>query len=248
MRWNVEVCGHSFDLANVEGALGGLDALAFTEGGKTFLQAKAFEQMHTASEVYQAAEVLIATVNAGLLLSDPAAQPLTLGPVADAQGPRTHFVLLAEGAHFRVRAGTVTVTTTINGTPNQPTSLAESVLAKRTRLIGSAPEVAQAVKLLNAGDKTLVSLGKAFEIVKGDLGQGKHKLGGQIASTISGVDEQELLDFTDNVAHPLLSGDLSRHAGKNKDRQPKATARRMNHAEATTLIRRVVLAWIDAKK
>jgi hypothetical protein len=149
--------------------------------------------MHTASEVYQAAEVLIATVNAGLLLSDLAAQPLTLGPVGHAQGPRTHFVLLAEGAHFRVRAGTVT--TTVDGRPTQPTSFAESVQAKRTRLIGSDPEVAQAVKLLNAGDETLVSLGKAFEIVKGDLGQGDHKLGGQRASAVSGVAEQELLEL-----------------------------------------------------
>ena len=245
MRWKVEVCGDPVDLAELEVAVGGLGALAFRDGDKTFLQAEAFEQMHTATDVYQAAGAQIATVNASLRLSDPAAQPLTVGPVVDAQGPRTHFILVAEAAHLRVRAGAVT--TTVGGdTINQPPP-SEPLQAKRTRLIDSDPEVARAVKLLTADDKTLVSLGKAFEIVKGDLGQGNQKLGGQRASAISGVDEQELLDFMDNVAHPLLSGDLSRHAGKNKDRQPKATARRMGHAEATALIRRVVLAWIDAK-
>ncbi len=83
--------------------------------------------------------------------------------------------------------------------------------------------------------------------MKGDLGQGDHKLGGQRAAAISGVNEQDLHDFMDNVAHPILSGDLSRHAGKNKARQPKPSTRRMGHAEATALVRRVVLTWIDAK-
>ncbi len=137
---------------------------------------------------------------------------------------------------------------TVGGdTINQPPP-SEPLQAKCARLINSDADMAQAIRLLNADDETLVSLAKALEIVKGDLGQGDHKLGGKTAAAISGVSEQELLDFMDNVAHPLLSGDLSRHAGKNKDRQPKRTTRRMDHAEAKALVRRVVLAWIDAKK
>ena len=241
MRWKVEVCGHQFDLADLEVAVGGLGGSSFRDGEKTFLYAEAFEQMDTASKVNQAAEALIATVNASLRVSDPNAQPLTVCRVIDAQGAGIQFAAFKGAAEGRARAEAVTVS------GDAITPPVESVLAKRARLINSDPDVAQAVKLLNADDETLVSLGKAFEIVKGDLGQGNHKLGGQRASAISGADEQELLDFMDNVAHPLLSGDLSRHAGKNKDRQPKATARRMGHAEAKALIRRVVLAWIDAK-
>jgi hypothetical protein len=114
-------------------------------------------------------------------------------------------------------------------------------------LITSNPEVERAVRFLNAPDKTLVSLAKALEVVKGDLGQGDHKLGGQTAAHLAGVDPQDLLTFVHNVNYPVLSGDLSRHAGKNKARQPKPTARKMDHAEATALVRRVLLAWIDAK-
>ncbi len=247
MRWKVEVCGNPFDLADLLVAVGGLDACAFAEGDKTFLYAEAFEQMDTAAKVNHAAEALIATVNAGLRLSDTAAQSLTVGPVVDAQGTRTHFAGVHETAHVRARAGTVTVA--VGGDTIGEPAPTEPVQAKRTRLIDSDPDVARAVILLNAADKTLVSLAKAFEIVKGDLGQGDHKVGGQRAAAISGVNEQDLHDFMDNVAHPSLSGNLSRHAGKNKARQPKrASTRRMEHAEATALVRRVVFAWIDAKK
>ena len=204
MRWKVEVCGHQFDLADLEVAVCGLGAGAFKDGDKTFLHAEAFEQMDSATEVYQTAEARIATVNASLRLSNPDAQPLTVGPVVDAQGPRTHFVLVAETAHFRARAGAAIMTVSGGDPIGQPPS-AEPVQAKRTRLIDSDPDVAKAAKLLNAPDETLVSLAKAFEIVKGDLGQGDHKLGGKTAAAISGVSEQELLDFMDNVAHPLLS-------------------------------------------
>ena len=112
------------------------------DGDKTFLHAEAFEQIDTATEVNQAAEALIATVNASLRLSDTAAQPLTVGPVVDAQGARSHFVTLREGVSARGRAGVVTVA--IDGAAGQPPPT-EPVQAKRTRVIGSDAEVARAV-------------------------------------------------------------------------------------------------------
>ena len=120
--------------------MGGLNASAFRDGDKTFLRAEAFEQMDSATGVYQAAEALIATVNASLRLSDPAAQPLTVGPVVDAQGPRTHFVLVAEAAHLRARAGPVTVT--VGGDPiDQPplrrAGASETRPIDRTRTLSS---------------------------------------------------------------------------------------------------------------
>ena len=245
MRWKVEVCGHPFDLEGLHVAVGGLGASAFRDGDKTFVRAEAFEQMYTAVDVRDAAGALIATVNASLRLSDPAAQPLTVGPVVEAQGARTHFVSVVETAYLRARAGEVTVT--VGGdTINQPPP-SEPLQAKRARLINSDADVERAVGLLHADDETLVSLAKAYEIVKGDLGQGNHKLGGQRAAAISGVNEQDLLDFMENVNYPDLSGHLSRHAGKNEARRPKQSARRMDRAEAESLIRRVVAAWIDAK-
>ena len=63
--------------------------------------------------------------------------------------------------------------------------------------------------------------------MKGDLGQSNHELGGERAAVISGVNEQDLLDFMENVNHPDLSGHLSRHAGKNEARRPKQSAQRM---------------------
>jgi hypothetical protein len=146
-------------------------------------------------------------------------------------------------ARARVNAVGVTVS---RGAISQPPPT-KPELAKRTRLIHSDAVVARAVELLNAPDKTLVSLAKAFEIVKGDLGQGDHKLGGKRAAAISGVDEQDLLDFIDNANYPSLSGDLSRHAGENNERQPRRRTRSMDRTEAERLVRCVILAWIDAK-
>jgi hypothetical protein len=202
MRWKVEVCGHSFDLADLELAVTGLRARAFGDGGRTFLDAETFEEMGTASEVKHAAEALIATVNASLLLADPAAQSLTVGPVVDANGKLAHFVSVVGTAHARSRAGAVAVMVG-GGAISQPLP-AEPVVAKRARLIDSDSVVANAVKLLNAPDETLVSLAKALEIVKGDLGQGNHKLGGHKAAALAGVNEEQLLDFLDNVNYPAL--------------------------------------------
>jgi hypothetical protein len=244
MRWRIEVSGNSFDLENVERAVAGLHAEAFSDGDKTFLYAEAFEHMGTAEDVYRTAERLIATVNASLRLSDFAAEPLAVGVVVGANGS-THFVMAAETATLRLRVGAVTMIIS-GGAIREPPG--KSLLAKRTRLIDSDPEVAKAVSFLNVGDETLGSLAKAFEIVKGDLGQGDHRVGGKRAAALSGSRSRTFLAFMDNVAHPTLSGDLSRHTGRNKDRQPKATARQMSHAEATALVRRVVLAWIDAKQ
>ena len=93
---------------------------------------------------------------------------------------------------------------TVSGNAICQPPASEPVQAKRTRVIGSDPDVARVVGLLNAHDDTLVSLSKAFEIVKGDLGQGNQKLGGQKAAVLSGVEERDLLDFVANVAHPIL--------------------------------------------
>jgi hypothetical protein len=245
MRWKIKVHGHPFDLADLEIATSGVNAQALKEGEDTFLYAESFEQMNTATAVHDAAKALVATVNASLRLSDPHAQPLTVGSVVDATGAVTEFISV-HGAHGRSRVGAVAVV--LSGDRINPAPPAESLLAKRTRLIDTDDEVRKAVKFLNAPDDTLVSLAKAYEIVKGDLGNGDHKLGGQRAAAISGVNEQDLLDFLDNAAHPTLSGDMARHAGKNTKRLAKCNIRRMSHTEATSLVRRVVLAWIDAKE
>jgi hypothetical protein len=224
---------------------GGLGASAFRDGDKTFLHAEAFEHMDIATQVNQAAEALIATVNASLRGSDPAAQPLTVGPVVDAQGARTHFGGIHQTILARARAEADTVT--VGGDAISQPPPAESAPAKRTRLIDSDADVARAVKFLNEPDETFGSLAKALEIVKDDLGQGNQERGGKLAAAIAGANEQDLLDFRENANDPGLSGDLARHAGKNKVRNPKTT-RRMGRAEAADLVRRVVLAWIDAKK
>lgn len=145
----------------------------------------------------------------------------------------------------RVRAEADTVT--VGGDAISQPPPAESAPAKRTRLIDSDADVARAVKFLNEPDETFGSLAKALEIVKDDLGQGNQERGGKLAAAIAGANEQDLLDFRENANDPGLSGDLARHAGKNKVRNPKTT-RRMGRAEAADLVRRVVLAWIDAKK
>ena len=165
MRWKVEVHGQSFDLADLVVAVGGLGASTFRDGEKTFLYTEAFEQMDTAAEVNHAAEALIGTINASLRLSDPAAQSLTVGPVVDAQGSRTHFACVMDGLRARGRAGAFAETLTGDVISQPPPT--EPVLAKRARLIDSDADVAQAVKLLNADDETLGSLAKAFEIVAG---------------------------------------------------------------------------------
>src|SRR5271165_2729638 len=127
MRWKVEV--HSIDLADLDVAVGGLRARAFRDGNKTLLHADAFEQMDTATEVHQAAEALIASVKLGLLLSDSAAQPITVGAVVGADGSVASFVR-PPGAELRARAGRPSVA--IDGVVvSQP---AESVLAKQIRL------------------------------------------------------------------------------------------------------------------
>lgn len=244
MRWKVEVYGHEFDLTDLVKAAGGVGAKAFTDEGRTFLYAEAFEQMDGAAKVHDAAQALIATVQTALKLSDSAAQLLTVGPVIDATGKASRIVSGAGTIQARSRAEGVLVTVGGDAASPPPT---EPILARRTRLIATNAEVAEAVELLNNSDKTLVSLAKAYEIVKGDLGHGNHKLGGKKAATISGVSEEDLLAFMENVNYPALSGGMSRHAGKNTKREPEEATRKMSHAEATSLIRQVVLAWIDAK-
>ena len=241
MRWKIEVRGQSRDLEDLETAVAGLHAQAFRDGDRTFLYAGAFEHIGTAEEVFRAAERLVAIVTASLWLSDPAAEPLALGPVVDAQGA-THTVMVPGTAALRARPGSVTIT--VIGEAIRPS---EALLAKRTRLIDANPDVAKAVSLLNAPDETLGSLARALEIAKGDLGNGDHEEGGKRAAAISGVSEQDLLVFMDNVNYPSLGGNLSRHAGKNKKRQLKRPSRSMGRAEAEALVRRVLIAWIDAK-
>jgi hypothetical protein len=137
MRWKVEVCGHPFDLADLEVAVGGLGASAFRDGDKTFLLAEAFEQMDSATEVNQAAQALIATVNASLRLSGTVTQPVTVGPVVNAQGVRTYSASLHETWHTRARIEAVTATVGGNTISEPPPT--EPMLAKRTRLIASTP-------------------------------------------------------------------------------------------------------------
>jgi hypothetical protein len=187
MRWKVEVCGHPFDLANLSVAVGGLHTSAFRDGEKTFLHAEAFEQMDSATEVNQAAQALIGTVNASLRLCGTATQPVTVGPVVNAQGVRTYSV----GVHLQARSRIEASAETVGGdTIREPPPSTEPVLAKCARLIAADPDVARAAKFFNEPDEAFGSLAKALEIVKDDLGQGNQERGGKAAAAISGVKRQ----------------------------------------------------------
>ena len=92
MRWKVEVrAEHTFDLADLRLAAGGLKARTATDGDKTFLLAEAFEQMDTATDVYDAAEKLIGTANLNLQLADRGADPITVEAVVGGDGSVSRF-------------------------------------------------------------------------------------------------------------------------------------------------------------
>src|SRR5208283_1778545 len=57
-------------------------------------------------------------------------------------------------------------------------------------------------------------------------------LGGRKAATISGLNEEDLFVFIDNVNYPSLSGDLSRHAGRNDKRRSERPIRPIDRAVA----------------
>jgi hypothetical protein len=241
MRWKIELQGHLYDLANCTEAAIGMGAKVEREGDKWFLHAIPFDALTTAKDVYEEAEKLLQRLQTVLSASDTGAQPLSLGPIISEDGSSSQVVKVTGTAHGRSGVFAPTVTTTPLSDVAVPPS--ETTLQKLARLVQSDPRVRYALELINKPDDTFGSIYKAYEIVRDELGGPKN--GPPRIAALAHVSEDLLKVFYDNAHCKELSGKRARHAGIPKSK--------LNHSikmplhEAQQLIRRIVLAWIDAK-
>jgi hypothetical protein len=141
-------------------------------------------------------------------------------------------VVLADTAEARATAYDAGTTDSTSGEPVPPDSV------KYLSLAASNRDVAELLELLGGSDRLMwVELYKAYEIIRGALGNGQ---GGLVAA--GWTSKRDLGRFTGSANHPGASGSDARHARQSGG--PPADV--MTLGEAQQYIRQLAQQWLQS--
>lgn len=235
-EWSVELNGDDYILDELATNFDSSPCIvSFDEGqSRYFLKLSAFERAANVSEIREAAESELVTLEGALSLSNrPLREPLRLGAVhsIDEGGRRQLFVTCSSG--IRTAAFGQAVVTDGQGNVVTPPP-AQRRLLQLAKLIAERERVAKVSRLMREPDfETWTGLYRVFEVVCADVGGN--------SGLRDWVSEQSIKRFTRTANHPLAAGDGARHGHSNQDPPPRP----MNLSEAIAWLTGLVRCWVE---
>ena len=224
-KWLVRLKGERFDLEDFPKLLCSPEVRVVEENGSFYLESSEFNSLTSAEEVRERGRALIKLINGVTKFNSDNFLGISEDTIirVEDDGKRHHYVFL-EGA-IKARAKVSAQVTVI------ATDGSEKV-ATQPSALESLPEVAQkhnvvAEALSFYRDDTWISLYKAYEIIRDDVG-GKH----QIIKNGWSVDS-DINRFTQTAQSRAALGDSARHASG----KYKPPAQPMTFSEARPLIK-----------
>lgn len=234
-KWLVRLKGERFNLEDLPELLRSPEVKVVEENGSFYLGSSEFNSLTSAEEVRERGRALIKLINGVAKFNrdnflDVSEDGIT--QVED-EGKRHHYVFIEEAITAYEKVSAQVTVITADGSEkvaNQPSAL-ESLLevAQKHNVVADA--------LSFNRDDTWVSLYKAYEIIRDDVG-GKH----QIIKNGWSVDS-DINRFTQTAQSRAALGDSARHASE----KYKPPAQPMTLSEAKALIKTILSRWVASK-
>lgn len=234
-KWLVRLKGERFDLEDFPKLLRLSEVKVVEEDGSFYLESSEFNSLTSAEEVRERGRALIKLINGVTKFNRNNFVDISEDGITRVRddGKRHNYVFLEGKAKIRTKArGQLTVIAADGSekVATQPSAL-ESLLevAQKHNVVADA--------LSFSRDDTWISLYKAYEIIRDDVG-GKHQIiknGWSVKSDIN--------RFTQTAQSRAALGDSARHASK-KYIPP---AQPMTLMEARVLIKTILSRWVSSK-
>jgi hypothetical protein len=231
MDWFMELNGLDFDLARLAKAFTTPPVAIWKEGECYQLRDESLDDADDAEYVRSELQQTLSRINALARLEWGDHEDVRSGGVghANTAGGTTWY----DSATLVGRAR-VTGTATVIGPHGQPVPDSPSPLPTKLHLAATDRDVDDALYFLQRPDPSWSELYKAYEVVRGDVGE--------IADR-GWATKKELSRFTGTANHQDAAGREARHARVRKE--PLADPMPLN--DARILVRSVVTAWLNEK-
>jgi hypothetical protein len=246
MEWLAQLEGDKLDLEDLPRWFSQLDHKVRSEDGKYYLASSAFQYCATTTAVWELAEQIVERMNGAARALEPGFRPARVGTeivqVYDDGTRQMHRRVQVFGTELRMKTGAITVF--IDGKPLPPQPSKQEKLVAQWEAEGHESALGRALRIGLLPQQTWGSLYHVYEVVK-------HDVSGEIG------DWKALLPLLPN--DPQLGDQLDRfrktandpaHAGMHARHgrpEPNPTPDPMTLAEAQSLIRRLLVAWLSRK-
>jgi len=237
-KWLIRLTGEEFDLEDLPEIINSPDLVVLKRDEGYFLGSIDLDELASADEVRERGIALVKILNGAAKLHIDNFHPVAEAGVASIQqNGKLHMTIHVGITEIARAKDKVSVTAfSADGSPKPVPPLGPgSQILKSAVLALKHESVADAIDFYR--DDNWISLYKAYEIVCDDLGS-KHRL-----ESSKWVPVAELSRFTQTAQSRAALGELARHASKSY----KPPQNPMTLDEARSLIKRVILSWIQSK-
>jgi len=232
-KWLVRLKGERFDLEDFPKLLRSPEVRVVEESGSFYLESSEFNSLTLAEEVSERGRALIKLINGVSKFNRNNFLGISEDGITRVEddGKRHNYVFLEGSAKIRTKVSAQLTGIGADGSEKvttQPSAL-ESLLevAKKYNVVADA--------LSFYRDNTWISLYKAYEIIRDNVGGKIIKNGWSVDSDIN--------RFTQTAQSRAALGDSARHASK----KYKPPAQPMTLLEARVLIKTILSRWVSSK-
>lgn len=235
MKWDVQLTGDPFDLAELSKSLVEDDVRVREKNGEYFLESNRFEELNNSKEVSFLAADILKVLTGAVRLSLGGRIPLRVANTARVRpdGSRDVFVAVSDTIHAR---DTIGVEITLSDGTNEEIHAAHAVPGW-FKLSLADQRVAKALRLFGTGERNWVSVYRLYEVIEEDVG-GLDKMVNN-----EWVTKASIRRFKHTANSPGAVGDDSRH-GKELTMPPSDP---MDIGEARALVDLVLRNWLRSK-
>jgi hypothetical protein len=225
--------GHQFDLQDLADLLGsGSDVRVIRAADRFFLSAAELDNPPIGVAFHDVAQKLVIRINGLARVQKPGFSPVDLAGHYDEDG---NVYVAGVTARVEVRAH-VSATAVVTGPSGTPVQQAPPASSRYLALAARSTDVAEALEIMGRPESlNFAELYKVYEIIE-------HAGALKAAMKSAGVPETSRALFSRTANHPDASGADARHA-RSRQAPPKNP---MTIEEALTLIRRLLVAWMDS--
>jgi len=234
-KWLVRLKGERFDLEDFPKLLRSPKVRVVEENGSFYLESSEFNSLTLAEEVRERGRALIKLINGVSKFNRNNFLGISEDCITRVEddGKRHNYVFLEGSVTIRTKVSAQLTVIAADGSEKVATQ--PSALESLLKIAQKHNVVVDALSFYR--DDTWISLYKAYEIIRDDVG-GKH----QIIKNGWSVDS-DITRFTQTAQSRAALGDSARHASK----KYKLPAQPTTLLEARTLIKTILSRWISSK-
>lgn len=246
MKWLVRLEGDEWSLEDLPKWFSLLDHKVRREDDEYYLVSSAFNHCATRTEIWELAEQIVERINGTAKAFEPQFRPVQVGSelleIHDDGTRRVHQRAKVAPMELRMTVGRVTVLVDGKPLPPQPSKPEELVALWEAE--GHESDLGRALRIGLLPQQTWGSLYHVYEVIKHDASGGTDDWKALLPLLPKESDlGRQLKRFRNTANDPKYAGVHARHGKPKGKPEPDP----MTFAEAQSLVRRLLVAWLSTK-